>query len=208
MRRRRFPVQFQSKFLFAVLALSTVCACAAGTPPPRTSPLAESGVVGGRIEMSIVPSAPLPPVLVSVAGSTLNTNASPLGDFVIANIPAGPLELRFTGGGIAAALPVGPLAAGETLTLVVRLAPSEAAIHSIARVRGNNALVEGPIEELAAPVPANILIVGGRTITVPEGIPVRDHNGGTPAALKAGVRVRVTGTVSGAGITAREIIVL
>lgn len=191
---------------FAVLALIAVGACAGGTRPPDTSPLAESGVVGGTLEMSIVPGAAVPPVLVSVAGSTLNTNVTRLGDFVIPNVPAGPLELRFTGAGIAASLGLGTLAAGETLTVNVRLTPAGAAIASISRVRGTDALVEGQIEEPGAPLPPNMLIVGGRTILIPDGTPVRSSDG-APRELRAGARIRVTGTVSAAGVTAREVTV-
>lgn len=191
---------------FAVLALIGIAACAGGTPPPQTSPIAETGMVGGRIEMSIVPGAPVPPVLVSIAGSTITTNVTRLGDFVIANVPAGPLELRFTGAGIASALPIGTLAAGETITVQVRLTPAEAAIGSISRVRGNDALVEGRIEEPNEALPPNMMIVGGRTIVVPDGTPVRAGNGAA-AELKIGARIRVTGTVSAAGVTAREITV-
>ena len=64
-------------------------------------------------------SAPVQPVLVSVAGTTLNANVSRLGDFVLANVPEGPLELRFTGEGIAAILPLGTLAGGGAVRIAV-----------------------------------------------------------------------------------------
>lgn len=183
---------------FLLLILAT--ACAGGTKPPATSPITETGIVGGHIETSIVAGAAVPPVLVSVAGTTLQTNVSRLGDFVIANVPAGPLELRFTGEGIAAALPMGTIAAGETLTVNVRLTPAEAAADAVSRVRGSEALVEGVIEEPGNPLPPNMIIVGGRTIVIPDGVAAR--------ALTPGMRVRVTGTVSSGGMTARAIAVL
>jgi len=170
--------------------------------------MAESGIVGGRVEMSIVAGAPVPSLLVSVAGSTLTSNVTRLGDFVIANVPAGALELRFTGDGVAAVLPIGTLAAGETITLSVRLTPADAAVDSIARVRGTDALIEGRIEEPGIALPPNTFIVGGRTIVVPDGTPSRDANGSSTAALKPGMRVRVTGTLGAAGVTARELTIL
>ena len=193
----------------AALLIALSLAGCGRTPPPSTSPTLTTGVVGGTAQMSIVSGATVPSILVSIGGSTLNANVSRLGDFVIANVPAGPLELRFTGDGIAAILPAGEIAGGETVTLSIRLTPASAAIESMSRVRGSEALVEGAIEEPGLPLPPDTIIVGGRTITVPAGTPVRRaSNGGTSAALQPGVRVRVTGTASAAGMTAREIVIL
>ena len=113
-------------------------------------------------------------------------------------MPAGPLELRFTGDGIAAALPLGSIQAGETITLHVRLTPTQAAADAISRIRGTEALVEGVIETPTTPLPPNTIIVGGRIVTLPAGI----------AAPKPGTRVRVTGVVNGGGVAARELTVL
>jgi hypothetical protein len=200
---------WRCQFQLAVLSLILVTACAGGTRPPDTSPMLTSGVVGGTVSMSIVPGAAVPPVLVSVAGVPLTANVSRLGDFVIANIPAGPLELRFTGDGIAAILPLGTIAGGETITLTVRLTPAEAVVAAISRVRGADALVEGVIEESATPLPADTIIVGGRTVILPAGTEVRRAAGdGAVTQLKPGMRVRVVGTLGAAGVTARAILIL
>lgn len=150
---------------------------------------------------TIVPGAPVQPILVSVGGTTLTANVSRLGDFVLSNVPAGPLELRFTGEGVAAVLPVGEMAGGETVTVAVRLMPTEGVIESMSRIRGTSALVEGAVEAPGLPLPANTIIVGGRTIMVPPGV-------ASIAALKPGVRVRVTGTASAAGVTAQQVVIL
>lgn len=188
---------------FAVLLMIVVAACAPGTTPPTTSPIAESGVVGGRVEMTIVPGAAVPPVLVSVAGADVTAHVSRLGDFVIANVPAGPLELRFTGDGVAAALPLGSIQAGETITLYVRLTPTQAAADALSRIRGTEALVEGVIETPTTPLPAHTIIVGGRTVVLPAG-----GSADGADAFKPGVRVRVTGTIAPNGILARDITIL
>lgn len=158
--------------------------------------------------MSAVQGAAIQPILVSVGGTMLNTNVSRPGDFVIANVPAGPLELRFTGEGVAAILPVGEIAGGETVTMSIRLTPAAAAIESISRIRGSEAVVEGAIEEPGMQLPPDTLIVGGRTITIPPGTAVKAGLNGVAAALKPGTRVRVTGTASATGVTAREIVIL
>jgi hypothetical protein len=192
----------------AVLLTFGVAACG-GKAPPSTSPIATTGVVGGTVQMSTARGASLPSILVSVGGTTLHSNVSGLGDFVIANVPDGPLELRFTGEGIAAVLPVGAIAGGETVTLGVRLAASEAAIESMSRQRGTDTLVEGAIEAPGLPLPANTIIVGGRTIIIPSDAVIKSSsNGGSAAALRPGVRVRVSGTTGPAGVTAREVVIL
>lgn len=151
--------------------------------------------------MTIVPGAAVQPILVTVAGTTLTANVSRLGDFVLSNVPAGPLELRFTGEGIAAVLPVGQIAGGETVTLAIRLLPAQGVIESMSRLRGTSAIVEGVIEVPGLPLPANTIIVGGRTIIIPDGV-------APTSALKPGVRVRVTGTAGAAGVTAQEVAIL
>ena len=189
--------QFQFRFQFAVLWLAAA-ACAGGTTPPKTSPIAETAVVSGIVEMSVVPGAAVPSVMVSVAGATMTANVSRLGEFVLPNVPAGPLELRFTGEGIAAALPAGAVAGGEVVTMRVRLTPAQAAIDSIVRIRGTAALVEGRVDTPGTPLPPNTVIVGGRIVIVPAGTP----------ALKPGMRVRVTGTIDASGITAQSVTIL
>lgn len=195
--------------VFGFLLLISVSACAGGTPPPATSPMVTTGVVGGSVQMSIVAGAAVPSVLVSVAGTTLTANVSRLGDFVLANVPEGPLELRFAGEGIAASLSLGTLAGGETISVAVRLTPSDAAVSSMSRMRGAEALVEGVIEAPTTALPPDTIIVGSRIVILPSGTPVRGADGaGIAAALKPGMRVRVIGTVGAAGVTARELVIL
>lgn len=180
----------------ALLIALTIAACG-GNAPPETSPTAETGVVGGRVLMPSASGADVPRLTVSLVGAPISANVGSLGDFVLANVPAGPLALRFTGEGIATGLDAGAIAGGETVSLVVRLDGNAAYVDSVSRVRGNDAMVEGPIEASPATLPPNTIIVGGRTVLVP---------GGT-TSLTPGMRVRVTGTVSAAGIIARDIVI-
>lgn len=170
--------------------------------------MATTGVVGGTVHMTAVPGAAVQPILVSVGGTMHNANVSRLGDFVLANVPAGPLELRFTGEGIAAVLPAGEIAGGETVTFAIRLRAAEAVIESMSRIRGTAALVEGAIETPGVPLPDGTIIVGGRTITIPPGLAITGSPGASAGALKPGVRVRITGVASAAGVTAQDIVIL
>lgn len=183
---------------FLALPIGLALAACGGTAPPETSPTVETGVVGGRVLMSSASGADASRLMVSIVGTAISANVGSLGGFVLPNVPAGPLELHFTGEGMAAGLDAGTIAGGETVSLAVRLDGTAARVDSVSRVRGSDAMVEGAIETPPATLPANTIIVGGRTVSLPGG----------GADLKPGMRVRITGTVSPAGIIARDIVIL
>lgn len=190
-------VQFQ--FQCAVLALVIAGACGGSTAPPRTSPTITTGVVGGRVTM---PAAALPGALrvtVHVVGTAVSTTVSNAGEFVLPNVPAGPLELLFSGQGMSAGVAAGEIAGGETVSLAVRLDGSRASIEAIARIRGAEATLEGTIDAPLEALPPDTIIVAGRSVTLPAG---------AGPGLTPGVRVRVTGIVNGPGIVARTIDIL
>ncbi len=143
-----------------------------------------------------------PGVTVRVVGTSVSADVDGFGHFVLPNVPAGPLELHFTGPGLASGLDAGEIAGGETVTLSVRVEATTLRIEAIARVRGSDATIEGVIEASGASgdiLTSNTIIVGGRSVQLPAG---------TGANLKPGMRVRATGTVSAAGIIARDLTIL
>lgn len=190
-------VQFQLQC--AALALVIAAACGGGNTPPRTSPTITTGVVGGRVTMPTPATMGAPRITVHVVGTQISTTVSSTGDFVLANVPAGPLELLFSGEGMSVGVTAGEIAGGETVTLALRLDAPRAAIDSIARIRGADAAIEGTIDAPLDALPPNTIIVAGRSVTLPAG---------AGRGLAPGVRVRVTGTVNGAGILARAIDIL
>lgn len=185
--------------LLIVLFSLVPAACGGGSAPPRMSPTITTGVVGGRVAMAAGTSAAGPRLSVHVVGTEISTTVSSLGEFALANVPAGPLELLFSGQGVSAGVSAGEIAGGETVTLVVRLDGARAAIDAIARIRGSEATLEGPIDAPLDALPPNTIIVAGRSVTLPPG---------AGPGLAPGVRVRVTGVVSGPGIVARAIDIL
>lgn len=188
-----------SRTAAALLIAFTVCSCGSAHPPPDTSPTNATGVVGGRLVIPGNPDRNTTATSVTVAGTQVSAAIDGFGAFVLPNVPAGPLELRFSGNGPAAGVSAGEIAGGETVTLNIRVDGDLLRIDSIARVRGNEATIEGVIEASGDTLPANTIIVGGRSVQLPEG---------RSAALTPGVRVRVIGTVSAAGIVARELVIL
>jgi hypothetical protein len=183
----------------AALVLVALSACGGGATPPRTSPTLTTGVVGGRVAMPSEPAPGAPRMTVHIVGTALSAMVNSTGDFVLANVPAGPLELLFSGQGMSAGVTAGEIAGGETVSLEVRLDGTRAAIDAIARVRGDEATLEGAIESPREDMPANTIVVAGRSVTLPAG---------AGPGLTPGTRVRVTGSVSGPGIIARTIDIL
>lgn len=184
----------------AAPALLIVLAIACGAaPPPSTSPTLSHGVVGGRVTIGAERGAASSRTTVHVVGTTVSATAGSTGEFVLPNVPAGPLELLFSAAGTSAGLAAGEIAGGETVTLAVTIADGRATVDSIARVRGADATLEGVVDAAHGALPPNTIIVAGRTVTLPAG---------AGAAIVPGVRVRVTGTVSGATILARDIAIL
>ena len=136
---------------------------------------------------------------VRVVGTAVSAAVGSSGEFVLPNVPAGPLELHFTTPGLAAGVTAGEIGGGETVTINVHAGAGALRIDSIARVRGTDATIEGAIEASGDTLPANTIIIGGRSVQLPEG---------RSAGLKPGMRVRVAGTVSAAGIIARDLVIL
>lgn len=185
--------------LLIVLLILLSAACGGAGAPPRTSPTITTGVVGGRVTMPDAAPAGAPRITVHVVGTPVSTTVSSIGEFVLPNVPAGPLELLFSGQGMSAGVAAGEIAGGETVSLVLRLDGSRAAIDAIARIRGADAMLEGTIDAPLETLPPNTIIVAGRSVTLPPG---------AGPGLAPGVRVRVTGVVNGPGIIARTVHIL
>lgn len=184
-----------------LIALLTLLpsACGGGSAPPRTSPTITTGIVGGRVTMPDAAPAGAPRITVHVVGTSISTTVSSIGEFVLPNVPAGPLELLFSGQGMAAGVTAGEITGGETVSLALRLDGSRATIDAIARIRGADAMLEGTIDAPLESLPLNTIIVAGRSVTLPAG---------SGPGLAPGVRVRVTGVVNGPGIIARTVDIL
>lgn len=185
--------------LLIALLIALLLAACGGSAPPRTSPTITTGVVGGRVVMPAAAPAGAPRLTVHVVGTSVSTTVSSIGEFVLPNVPAGALELLFSGQGMSAGVTAGEIAGGETVSLALRLDGSRATIDAIARIRGADATLEGTIDAPLDTLPPNTIIVAGRSVTLPPG---------AGPGLTPGVRVRVTGTVNGPGIIARAIDIL
>ena len=200
-----------TRTLFAASAILALAACGSATTPTEPSgPSAveslsqSSATISGRVagigsaQTFSSSSGAGAGMTVSVVGTSLSSSVNSMGQFALANVPAhAAVVLRFEGAGANAQLPVGTLAAGETLNLTVSVTGSTATIEG--QTRGNGSEVEGRIEAIQS----GTIVVAARTVTVGASTTIR--HGGTAMTftdLTVGMRVHVKGTPSGTGATA------
>jgi Domain of unknown function (DUF5666) len=144
-------------------------------------------------------------VAVGVRGTGISAIVSPGATFVLNNVPAGMVELQFTGPGIDASAAIADVLDEEEIRVVVSVNGSRAEVRITDRDRHKSGkAVE--IEGLITSINASTLVVNGTTINVPADAVVRHGNQRlTFTDLKVGQRVEVRGTPSGSIVIASEV---
>jgi hypothetical protein len=144
-------------------------------------------------------------ITVTVVGTTLSTTVSGTGTFTLTGVPAGTVQLRFSGPGIDATLTITGVST-EQIQIVVTLSGSSANVDTMNRTPiGGAAEVEGLISAIS---------YGDRSMKV-AGVEVKVRNapifqGSTQVGLttlQVGYRVHVKGTKEHDYIVAAEVIV-
>lgn len=208
--------------LWIILAACTA-ACSGGaglamTPTaPSTvgsTPSAGGAVISGRVNTV----APAPAgvasadrwtsmatrgITVTVVGSSVSAVVDGGGQFTLNDVPAGTVQLKFSGQGVDASLTMSGVSATDRIEISVTLSGSNARLDSDHRTN-NGVEVNGLVS--AVNVGARTLQVAGQTVTVPPTAVLR--HGSTPltmADVKVGDRVQVKGTRSGTSVTATEV---
>ncbi len=189
--------------------LAAACGSGSSSVSPSASvPATSSGAtIQGTLQSGSAGTSAGPRVLsetqgirVSVVGMSLSSTTDSAGHFVLTGVPSGRAELRFQGPGIDARLEVSGLAEGQTLTITVRVAGSQASL-----VPDDESEVEfhGAVEATAP-----TLRIAGRTVRTDKDTRVlgRDDAPLSPATLKIGDQVEVEGVTQADGsILARTI---
>ena len=198
-----------SVLLAAVLAQS---ACGGGGNSPTSPSTAGGGATTVTISGTLRAGSPLlaastgaaiSGLVVTVIGTNISTSVDAADRFTLNGIPPGDATLKFTGGGVDSAVPLGQLRAAETVALVLSVAGTSVSVDSEIRSAGAAQQLEGRIESLPPTSAANTLIVAGTTVKTDSG--TRFEQGGANksfADLLVGMRVHVEGTRSGSDLTA------
>jgi hypothetical protein len=200
----------------STFALIVVTAACGGSKSP-VAPDASQGTPGASTSATIIGSvkgatspmlgagwgAAISGVTVSVVGTSISSGLDAAGQFRLSDVPAGDVQLKFTGGGVDSTVPVPQVQTAQTITLVVAVSGSTASLEAERRSGASGAELEGRIESLPPTMAAGMLNVGGWTVTTQAS--TRFEQGGvvrTFADLEIGMRVHVTGQTSGSSTMA------
>jgi Domain of unknown function (DUF5666) len=199
---------------------SAMAACSGGNSPAApsngTNPGAPAAGPGGATITGSVQSgssstlathggASITGVTVTVAGTSNSATVDASGRFTLTNVPPGDVQLQFTGAANAT-LPVGAVAATETVDLVILVSGGSASIDSEVRNGAAEAQLEGRIDSLPPATPPLTFKAAGRTVKT-DGSTQFVDGGATRsfADLTLGMRVHVKGTFAADVMTARWI---
>jgi hypothetical protein len=175
------------RFLPVLLSLLTAVACGSGSSPtgptgsepaptaatPTPTPSGSATITGALSSGSAAVQAlaggastrAVTVQTVQVVGASASAPVDATGRFTLTNVPAGSIQLRFSGLGADATLPVGSVQAGETISLVVAVNGSLAAI--LTDSRNPNAVqipINGDIDTVTGTAAAFQFKIGSRVI--------------------------------------------
>ena len=205
----------------ATLAVITSLTAACGgssraTPTSPSAPLADGGAaaagatISGTVQgagpsslTSATTSHAVTGLSVAVVGTSLGTTVDAAGRFTLTGVPPGDVQLRFTGSGIDAVVPVGTVQPAQTVSIVVTLSGNSGRVETETKDGQGEQELEGRVEALPPTVAAGSLRVAGRLVTTDGN--TRIVLGGvtkTFAALEIGQRVHVRGKASGSDLLA------
>ena len=143
-------------------------------------------------------------LVVTVGGTSISSSVDGLGQFTLTGVPAGPVELRFSGPGINATVVI-TVTGEEQLQLAITVSGSSASVEAQhRRGKDDRAEIEGWVTAVD-PV-ARTLHVAGSLVNVPPAAVIRRGSHVLQLSdLQLGDRVEVRGVLQGDALEAAEI---
>jgi len=140
---------------------------------------------------------------VSVTGTSVSSGVDSSGHFLLMNVPAGHVELHFTGPGVDARLTLADVADHQTITVTVHINATSASLdENETDDQDHNSEIEG----IVSAVGSNSLTVAGKLIMVtPTTVIVHGDTKLKLSDIKIGDRVHVKATMSGTTLVATKI---
>jgi hypothetical protein len=191
-----------------ILAVTAIACAGCGgdspaTPASPTGGPAASGSQGARILGNVTAGETLAAMTAQVVGTSVSSSVGAGGGFVLDGVPAGPVQMRFVGSGVDAAVALSPVQPGDVVSVLVGVSAATATVQSESRNAGGKVELEGRVDSL---VPGDLaLTVSGRLVkTLPGSTVIRDGSNGPKAYadLAIGQRVHVKGTLAVDAISA------
>ncbi len=197
-----------------VIAAVTVAGCSGSSKSPvgPTSTGGSGAVITGTVRsggaIAASTSAADQGVTVTVVGTNVRSGIDAAGRFSLTGVPAGDLQVKFSGAGIDATLTVTQVQATQTIDLVVNLAGSFATVEAERRESSGDVQLEGRIESLPPTMSPNTLKVSGTTILTDGSTRIVRGGADRPFSdLEVGMRVHVVARPSGSNYVAVSITV-
>ena len=216
-------IRLQFSFLALYLAAALTAACG-GQESASLSPLgpsANSGAtISGRVNITATPTPSRSlataetssfstlesrGITITVVGTGVSTTADSQGQFTLTNVPAGTVQLNFSGAGSNATVTIADVGPNDKVQITVSVNGNHGHVDSEHHSNpGHNGEFVGRIGSIDAG--AKTFLVSGTTVKVVDSTTIR-HGSKTLhfADLKVGDHVQVRGTKDGATITATEI---
>ena len=159
----------------------------------------QSGTTSGQ---SVRGGAAITGVLVTIIGTSISVAVDVTGRFTLTNVPPGDVQLQFSGAANGT-LPLGTVAAAETVDLVITVSGGTPSIASEVDSGAAEAQLEGLIEALPPTTAPLTFTAVGRTVKTDSSTQFVDGgNTRSFSDLQVGMRVHVKGSLSGTVMTA------
>ena len=174
------------------------------------APSSDGGSTNARTLGGPSPSVSVPPGLtVTINGTNITATVDANGNWVLRNAPSGTIELRFNGQGVTATVTITNVQNGQTVTITISLPDGSTATVESDRRRGvGDEELEGRVESLPPTTAALSLVVAGQAVVTDA--TTQFFLNGAPATfsdLAIGQRVHVKGTMSGASLLAKIVMI-
>jgi Domain of unknown function (DUF5666) len=176
----------------------TAPSSSAGTPSSGSPVAPASATINGLVQSG---GAAASGMIVAVVNTALSTKSDSGGRFSLTNVPAGDVQLHITGSGADAVVPVGTVAASQTMNIVVSVSGSSGKVEDPGQNQAESR-VEGAIQSISAPD----FTVNGQKVHTDAS--TKFENGSltiTFSSLKVGTDVEVKGTLSGTTLNAASV---
>lgn len=132
---------------------------------------------------------------VRIVGTNISAPVSTSGTFLLVNVPAGSIQLRFeTTSGVATSV-LGGVDNGDRLDLKIRIVGSVGVVDASVHIKADRGtVVEGEVTSVSGTCPNLTLMVNGWTLKV------ETSSQGSCGDIKIGVKVKIKGTITSANI--------
>ena len=174
------------------------------SPAPSSANSLAGTILSGSGAGVVTMGVPLAGVTVTIVGTSMTATADGAGRFTLTGVPAGDVDVQFTGSAVSARVRIQGVGDREQIRITVTVTGSSADVTKEHRVNGSEAELEGritgvnpggrafEIEDVRVSVPGGTAIrYGSRTIEMSE--------------LQVGDRIHAKGSKDAGGLTAREV---